>query len=357
MQQELVHHPSDWSGGRGCRATPFVPEDFFVPLSPAHIAELRGAASHLLASVGHVRSSDDGDGGSPPSQSALASSTAANFPLRRERGGVRQLLRSARRELIDGRGLVILRHIPVGELSEAATAAVYAGIGLHLGSLVSQSDELGDVIGSVTPARGKMAVRGYRNSAEQNLHTDGTVDFVGMLCMRPADDGGGVSRLSSCTAAFNDLVQQRDPSLLGPLFRGFRYHLGENLAVVRPQGVPIVTPNRVPVLSWGPRVLGAGKSTMQEATDFAKRGLFFSEEGNAAGVDGARSTHVRNDGACVNVRYLRSYIDDAAIELRHGPGIVGVFSVFLIKTFRANLQSDAFDSCTSVGNCVCVSWQ
>ena len=52
------------------------------------------------------------------------------------------------------------------------------GIGAHLGSAVSQSDELMDVLGTVQPAQGAMAVRGYRNSAEQNLHTDGTVDIV-----------------------------------------------------------------------------------------------------------------------------------------------------------------------------------
>ena len=92
--------------------------------------------------------------------------------------------------------------------------------------------------------------------------------------MRPAADGGGVSRLSSCTAAFNDLVEERDPTLLKPLFRGFRYHLGENLAVVRPEGVPVVTPNRIPVLSWGPRLMGlSGGSSMMEATDFVKRGI------------------------------------------------------------------------------------
>jgi len=52
-------------------------------------------------------------------------------------------------------------------------------------------------------------------------------------------------------ATDNDIVREA-PESLGALFKGFRYHLGENTAVVWDPNVPTITPNRVPVLSSGP---------------------------------------------------------------------------------------------------------
>eukprot|EP01048_Picozoa_sp_COSAG05_P023367 COSAG05_NODE_5031_length_1284_cov_1.417722_2_plen_105_part_01 len=101
----------------------------------------------------------------------------------------------------------------------------------------------------------------YSVSVTATPHTTATVckliDNASLGCDLPTCLLLQCTWRQSCTAAFNDLAEERDPALLAPLFRGFRYHLGENLAVVRPEGVPVVTPNRVPVLSWGPRVLGA----------------------------------------------------------------------------------------------------
>lgn len=130
-------------------------------------------------------------------------------------------MRAVRTELLDGKGLVILHKVPLGEYTPAEVACLYVGLGAHLGSAVPQSDELADVLGEVRPHEGAMGVRGYRNSANQNLHTDGTVDFVGMLCIRNDGGGGGRSRYASCTAAYNDIVRAQ-PAALAPLFRGFR---------------------------------------------------------------------------------------------------------------------------------------
>ena len=97
------------------------------------------------------------------------------------------------------------------------------------------------------------------------------------------------------------------------LFRGFRYHLGENTAVVWDDSVPTITPNRVPVLSWGPRILGeaggASKDSLMEANNQFDDGV--SEPQDIGAGEAASSGEVENPGDvdCVNVRYLRSYID------------------------------------------------
>ena len=77
--------------------------------------------------------------------------------------------------------------------------------------------------------------------------------------------------------------------------------------------VPTITPNRVPVLSWGPRILGeaggASKDSLMEANNQFDDGV--SEPQDIGAGEAASSVEVENPGDvdCVNVRYLRSYID------------------------------------------------
>jgi hypothetical protein len=343
-----VAHASDWSGGgdeiaRRDHALASR-ETFMVHLDRSHHAELRHAVDALTAALGPEAAAGVGEEGEP-SQEVLGGVTADTFPLEPPRdGNMRAQLAGMWSELVDGAGLVLLNKIPLDAFTPAEIALIYVGIGAHLGTAIPQSDELGDVLGFVKPAEGAMAVRGYRNTADQALHTDGTVDFVGMLCVRPAEGahlGQGLSRYSSCTAAYNDIVRQ-DPDLLPTLFRGFRYHLGENTAVVWDDSVPTITPNRVPVLSWGPRILGeaggASKDSLESKVGSANQKQLFdgtvvdqffddgvSEPqdmlgGGGGDSDGGSSAYERRpDGIdCVNVRYLRSYIDDAAYELTQG---------------------------------------
>lgn len=245
-QSAPLTHPSDWSGGHDDAAAAnhrlASRETFMLHLNASHHAELRGAVDHLSAALGA-----DASGTEAPPQDVLAGVTAELFPLSPPAvGNLRAVLSDVWAELVDGAGLVLINRLPLDEFTPAEVAMVYMGIGMHLGDTVSQSDELGDVLGFVKPAEGAMAVRGYRNNAEQNLHTDGTVDFVGMLCIHPADGtdaGQGLSRYASATAAYNDIVRDA-PESLDTLFEGFRYHLGENTAVTWDPDVPTITPNR-----------------------------------------------------------------------------------------------------------------
>lgn len=164
---------------------------------------------------------------------------AEHFPLI----SVADDLRAVREEVMDGRGLVLIRGFPVEEYSLDETGMIYWGIGMHLGRGVAQSP-MGDRLGYVSDVSlPGTRERGYRSAQELRLHTDSD-DIVGMLCIRQSRSGG-LSRLSSAVAIHNEIASTR-PDLLEPLYLGFRYHwFGEE-----PPGEPPITDYRVPIFSW-----------------------------------------------------------------------------------------------------------
>jgi hypothetical protein len=125
-------------------------------------------------------------------------------------------------ELDRGRGFILLRGFPVDDHSEAVCAAVYWGLGLHMGRAVSQNTD-GDLIGHIrdTGADPKAyGVRLYKTRAEQDFHTDGA-DVIGLFCLKAARRGG-VSRIVSSPAIFNRLLAER-PDLAAVLFQPFPF--------------------------------------------------------------------------------------------------------------------------------------
>jgi hypothetical protein len=147
-----------------------------------------------------------------------------------------------RREVLHGRGFVLLQGLARDRYSPDDQAVIFWGLGSHLGRAVSQS-ALGDRIGYVTDVGGKdRRERAYRNSRELTMHTD-RCDIIGMLCQQKAMRGG-VSGYASAHTIYNEILASR-PELLEPLFRGFPYHRrGEQLP-----GEPAITPERVPIFS------------------------------------------------------------------------------------------------------------
>jgi len=147
------------------------------------------------------------------------------------------------REIIDGRGLVLIDRLPVEDWPLAKTELVYWGIGAHFGTAVSQS-VIGDRLGRVENLGGKDAKeRAYRNSRALTLHTDGC-GILGMVSIRQADEGG-LSQYASALAVHNEILRTK-PEFLEPLYRGFRYHrFGE-----QGPGEAPVTEHEVPVLCY-----------------------------------------------------------------------------------------------------------
>ncbi len=198
--------------------------DWIVTLSTSDCAELEDAARALTASGG---------------VEALASSTRAEFPL--PHLGPR--LEALRSELLEGRGFVLLRGLPVDRYDVLTTAAIFLGIGAHLGRARSQNAK-GHLLGHVCDLGLSSAdpnVRIYQTSERQTFHTD-SCDVVGLLMLREARSGGD-SLLVSALAIFAEMRRTR-PDLLARLMRPMPHdRRGEVPAGERPFF-------EIPVFSW-----------------------------------------------------------------------------------------------------------
>ncbi len=123
-------------------------------------------------------------------------------------------------DLILGRGFVLLRGLPIKDLSMQDIARAYWGIGQYLGSARSQNAN-GDLLGHVidlSKSADDPNVRIYQTSARQNFHCDST-DIVALLCLEKAMSGGASSILSSVTL-FNEILKQK-PEYLDQLCHPF----------------------------------------------------------------------------------------------------------------------------------------
>jgi len=197
--------------------------DWIVPLAPADFDEIRHALQVWRARP---------DAGPAP----LA---PADFPL--PRLGARLL--EVRRELLDGRGFVLLKGMPVFEWSREDCAMAFIGLGAHLGRARSQN-AAGHLLGHVRDvglASTDPSVRIYQTPERQTFHTD-SCDVVGLLCLREARAGGD-SLLVSSTTLFNEMRRRR-PDLAALLF--------EPVATDRRGEVPVGMKPwfEIPVLNW-----------------------------------------------------------------------------------------------------------
>ena len=115
--------------------------------------------------------------------------------------------------------MVLLRGFPVDRLSSEEIALFFWGVGLHLGTAVSQS-VMGERLGRVVDVTDvDPHARAYRNRSELTPHTD-PADLLAFLCLTPAARGGESHFTSSLTVY--DELHQTQPEVLEVLERGFR---------------------------------------------------------------------------------------------------------------------------------------
>ena len=110
-------------------------------------------------------------------------------------------------ELLEGRGFVVIRGVPVAEFTTAQAAAAFWGIGTRFGQALSQNRK-GHMLGHVKDFGGDYAdpnVRGYQTAAEMTFHSD-QCDYVALLCMQPAKSGGA-SRIASLVTIYNEMLK------------------------------------------------------------------------------------------------------------------------------------------------------
>ena len=127
-------------------------------------------------------------------------------------------LERIRHELLHGRGFALLRGIDGHAYRDLAT--IYWGIGLHVGTAVSQN-AAGHLLGHVRDAgrdEHDPNARIYQTTKRQTYHTD-SCDIVGLLCVNKAKRGG-LSSLASSVTVYNEMRARR-PKLAAALFEPF----------------------------------------------------------------------------------------------------------------------------------------
>lgn len=181
-----------WYGGDMVRH----PDRWLRRLSLDDVAELEHAA----------RTFADGHGD-------LGAISKEHFPL----PSLAAELNGLRARLMHGIGFELIRGLPVATLSRELAAIIFCGIGAHLGSARSQN-AAGHMLGHVRDTGADVAnpkTRIYQTSKRQTFHTDSS-DVVGLLCLRPAMEGGA-SLLVSTVTVFNEMRRRR-PDLAALLF-------------------------------------------------------------------------------------------------------------------------------------------
>ncbi|CAI6338543.1 unnamed protein product [Periconia digitata] len=127
-----------------------------------------------------------------------------NFPLPK----FAEFLGVLRKEIIDGKGFILFKGLPVQQWRNYKSAVAYMGLGTYLGYFVSQNSR-GHVLGHVKDLGEDSTqidkVRIYRTNARQFFHADDS-DIVGLLCIAKALEGGE-SDLVSSHSVWNDLQQ------------------------------------------------------------------------------------------------------------------------------------------------------
>jgi Taurine catabolism dioxygenase TauD, TfdA family len=127
-----------------------------------------------------------------------------------------------RTEVLDGRGFVLLRGMPVGDRPIADSATAYWGVGTHFGSARSQNAK-GHLLGHVYDLGTGLSetdpnLRSYATAEPQRFHID-RCDIVALLCLRRAKAGGLSTIVSSMTV--HNVMAARRPDLLARLFQPF----------------------------------------------------------------------------------------------------------------------------------------
>jgi hypothetical protein len=130
-------------------------------------------------------------------------------------------------ELIEGRGFVFVRGLPVEGRTPLQNAIAFWGLGAYMGVAVPQNAQ-GHLLEHVRNAGGDInspTGRGYNSPNALGFHTD-TCDLFSLMCLKTSK-AGGEHRLCSSVTVYNEMLKRR-PDLANELtFRFYRTRRGE----------------------------------------------------------------------------------------------------------------------------------
>ncbi len=175
---------------------------YVFALTDAHVDELDAALQHAEARC------DD-----------VLDITRDDFPL----PALGPELVEVTRDLVDGRGVVLIRGLPVDRYGKQRASMIYWGVGMHLGRPWPQNAK-GHLLGDVTDqGRALDDPNGRGNeigAVAFPFHSDGS-DLVGLFCLHPGASGGA-SVVANAVAIHNVLVRT-EPELAASLYERFAY--------------------------------------------------------------------------------------------------------------------------------------
>lgn len=189
-------------------------DSYVFQLTDAHLEELDGALQHAEASC------DD-----------VLDITRDSFPLPTLGAELRRIVH----DLIDGRGVVLIRGLPVDYYGKERASSIYWGVGTHLGRPWPQNAR-GHLLGDVTD-QGRAPTDPTSRGNEIGgiafpFHSDGS-DLVGLFCL-DAGATGGASVVANVVTIHNELVRTA-PELAAELYAPFPYDLrGEQAPDAKP---------------------------------------------------------------------------------------------------------------------------
>lgn len=203
-----------------------------VPISPQLLDELernRALLQHPVPAEGIAVDNDD-------------------FPIMR-----REALDLLRSRLDSGLGFVILRGLDPALFSPVETANVFWRFCNVLGDPLVQKDErvrFGRVADLKLPAEARP--RYHETGVGGSIHTDSPImekvaDLVGLLCLRPAMQGGDSKFVS--VARVHDILLRHAESLLAELYEPFHFDRRISPAAVSPANPAVL---RAPIFTYDP---------------------------------------------------------------------------------------------------------
>jgi Taurine catabolism dioxygenase TauD, TfdA family len=177
-------------------------DSYIFRLTNAHIDELDAALTHAESVT------DD-----------VLDITRDSFPL----PALGPELTRLTHELIDGKGVALIRGLPVDRYDKERASKIYWGVGAHLGAPWPQNAK-GHLLGDVTD-QGKSVTDPTSRGNEIGgyafpFHSDGS-DLVGLFCLDAGADGGA-SLVANVVTIHNELVRS-DPDLAAELYEPLPY--------------------------------------------------------------------------------------------------------------------------------------
>ena len=140
-------------------------------------------------------------------------------------------LKKVASDVIDGRGLALIRGVPVARYTRLQSAIAFWSIGSFIGSPVSQNAK-GHLLGHVQDLGGTSLSnpknRGYQTHDGLPYHCD-SCDVVVLMCLHPSKTGG-VSTVVSSLSIYNEMLKMAPEQALAlskAIFRDRRNEIPE----------------------------------------------------------------------------------------------------------------------------------